>query len=399
LAAHEVGHTLGLEHNYLASTADRASVMDYPHPLVKLAPDGSIDLSEAYASGIGEWDKVAIAYGYQDFPKGTDQSAALERILAEGRRRGVSLLTDQDARPQGSVHPQAHLWDNGSDAARELGRMMQVRRTALVRFGENAIRRGMPLATMEEALVPLYLHHRYQVEAAVKVVGGQYYTYALRGDGQEPVRAVPAAEQERALSAVLATLDPAELALPRGILAKLPPRPALYEPHRELFARNTGLAFDALTPAAGAADLVVSLLLHPERAARLEEQHALDAGLPSLSGVIDRLIGRTFGPAGQGRDGYQAELARTVQRVVVERLMALAASAPLPQVRAIAALKLESLRTREEAAARAGTDEQRAHAALLAADIRRFAAREFTPEWKPWAPPVPPGSPIGDDGD
>src|SRR4029434_4530527 len=75
LAAHEVGHTLGLEHNYSASTVNRSSVMDYPPPFAKLAADGSIELSDAYATGIGEWDKESIDWGYQDFPAGTDERA------------------------------------------------------------------------------------------------------------------------------------------------------------------------------------------------------------------------------------------------------------------------------------------------------------------------------------
>ncbi|HET9274946.1 MAG TPA: zinc-dependent metalloprotease, partial [Gemmatimonadales bacterium] len=180
LSAHEVGHTLGLQHNYIASTVGRASVMDYPHPLVRLAPDGNVDLSEAYDAAIGAWDKEAIRYGYSDFPDGTDEARALDSLLAAARSRNLLFLADQDARPAGSAHPQVHLWDNGADAATELDRVMDVRRAALRRFGEAAIRTGAPLATMEEALVPLYLHHRYQVEAAIKVVGGQFYTYAMR---------------------------------------------------------------------------------------------------------------------------------------------------------------------------------------------------------------------------
>ncbi|HKP75186.1 MAG TPA: zinc-dependent metalloprotease, partial [Longimicrobiaceae bacterium] len=182
LAAHEVGHTLGLAHNYIASAEGRASVMDYPHPQANLTADGRIDLANAYPEGIGAWDKVAITWGYSDFPRGTNETAALDRIVTEARGRGLVFLTDQDARPTGSAHPQTHLWDNGTDAAAELARMMRVRRAALSRFGENVIRTGMPLATMEEALVPLYLHHRYQAEAATKLIGGQSYAYALRGD-------------------------------------------------------------------------------------------------------------------------------------------------------------------------------------------------------------------------
>src|SRR5262249_18127917 len=229
LAAHEVGHTLGLEHNYSASTVSRSSVMDYPPPLAKLATDGSIDLSDAYATGIGEWDKISITWGYQDFPAGTDETAALVKTLLDAYGKGLRFLTDQDARPAGSSSSVAHLWDSGTNAVDELNRLMQVRAMALKRFGENNIRPGAPLATIEDALVPTFLLHRYQVEAASKWVGGMDYTFALRGDGEAPTKIVAPEEQRRALDAVLLTLSPSALALPESLLAMIPPRPPEYE--------------------------------------------------------------------------------------------------------------------------------------------------------------------------
>ncbi|MEE9218228.1 MAG: zinc-dependent metalloprotease [Acidobacteriota bacterium] len=394
LSAHEVGHTLGLAHNYIASTRSRASVMDYPHPLARLSTDGSIDLSNAYAAGVGAWDEVAIAYGYQDFPEGADERAELDRILAEARARGNIFITDQDARPPGGAHPQAHLWDNAGDAAAELDRMMKVRRAALGRFGETAVRRGMPLATMEEALVPLYLYHRYQIAACAKILAGQQYTYALRGDGQEPLRPVPAAEQQRALAALLATLDPAELTLPPAVIETLPPRPFTFWPHRELFSRYTGVVFDAVSPAVVASQLTVSLILQPERAARLVQQNALDASLPGLGAVIDALLEAAFGDA--PADGYQAEVGRAVERVVVDELMKLAADAPMPQVRATATLKLAALQRRMEQESGRANESNRAHASLLAADIRRFLERSYDPAGRVAPLDPPPGSPIGE---
>ncbi len=390
LAAHEVGHTLGLQHNYISSVQGRASVMDYPHPLIKLTGAGEIDLSEAYTTEIGAWDKEAIKFGYQDFPVGTDERAALDGLIKAARALGLTFLTDQDARPPGSAHPQVHLWDNGADAAAELDRVMKVRRVALERFGERAIPAGAPLATLEEVLVPLYLHHRYQTEAAVKVVGGQYYDYALRGDGVEPLRAVPPLEQLRSLEAVLGTLRPAELVIPPAILAKIPPRPPTLEPHRELFARTTGLVFDAVSPAMAAADLTVQLLLNGQRAARLVEQHAIDAGQPGLDLVIDRLVTASFDA--RVANGYEALVARAVQRVVVDRLIGLAAAAALPQVRAIANQKLANLAARPAT----GSFDDRAARSLVAADIRRFLQRPYDPAKVVAQPVAPPGSPIGD---
>ncbi|HLG05740.1 MAG TPA: zinc-dependent metalloprotease, partial [Gemmatimonadales bacterium] len=383
LAAHEVGHTLGLQHNYISSVAGRASVMDYPHPLARLTPGGEVDLSDAYATGIGEWDKVAIRYGYSDFAPGTDGAAALDGILAGGRGRGIVFLSDQDARPLGSAHPQTHLWDNGADAAAELDRVMRVRRAALDRFGEAAIRAGRPMALLEEALVPLYLYHRYQVEAAVKVVGGQYYTYALRGDGQQPLRPVSAPEQRRALLAVLATLSPRELAFPRSLLAMIPPRPPGFPVHRELFEKVTQPVFDAISPAAAAADPVAQLVFNPERAARLVQQHALDPAMPGLGEVIDSALAAVR-PAPD--DEYQAEIGRSVQRVVIQRLMELAQGARSPAARAIALLKLRTFGAQLPQVGPgqlAGSAEGTAHVLALGDEIRRFLERPWDPQALP----------------
>jgi len=399
LGAHEVGHTIGLSHNYISSAQTALgnySVMDYPHPMIELNPAGNVELSEAYPHGIGEWDKVWIRYGYTDFAAGTDEETALEKILMDAASEGLTFLSDQDARPPGSAHPNVHLWDNGTDAAVELNRMMDVRRVALNQFGESAIKAGMPLATMEEALVPLYLHHRYQAEATTKVVGGQYYTYAMRGDGQEPLRPVPAEEQRTALRALLRTLDPAELAIPRSILETLPPRPFRYGPHQELFNRNTGLVFDAIAPAAAAADMTLSFLLHPERAARMVQQKALDPELPDLGEIIRSYSEALFDPSYS--DPYEAEINRAVERVFVDRLMALAAQAPMAQVRAVTARTLKGIQTHVEEAAPAIDAANEAHYFLLQQDIERFLTRPHQAIPTPQGPDMPPGSPIGDPG-
>src|SRR5438105_15112087 len=217
LAAHEVGHTLGLQHNFAASTTNRASVMDYPAPLVKLGADGLSDISDAYAKGIGEWDKVAIAYGYQDFPAGTNEHAALDKILGDAFARGLRYLTDQDARPASAASSYTHLWDNGANVIDGLAQVMKVRAAAMNRFGENNIREGAPMATLEDVLVPLYMYHRYQVEAAAKLVGGEDYTFSLRGKGDRNPQIIAPEEQRRALMAVLDTLKPENLALPEPL--------------------------------------------------------------------------------------------------------------------------------------------------------------------------------------
>ena len=392
LAAHEVGHSLGLNHNFIASAQGRASVMDYPHPLVRLQKDGTVTVDDAYRPGIGEWDKVSITWGYGEVPQGQDEAAALAAVLDQARARGLTYLTDQDARAPGTAHPQAHTWDNGPDAAAELDRMMQVRKAALARFGEHAIRTGMPMAQMEEVLVPLYLHHRYQVEAAIKVVGGQTYAYALRGDGQVPVTPVPAAAQRKALQSVLRTLGPEALMLPAGVLRTLPPRPAGFPSTRELFPRDTGLVFDALAPAGAAADLVVKLLLDPERAARLIQQHALDGTQPSLGEVVQALTTTTFRSG--SKEGYPAEVNRVVERSVVVGLMRLASGAHGAQVRAEVTQSLQALRA-QLAKPGAGSEAERANRVMLASEIGRWLERRWEPKALPEPAAAPPGAPIG----
>jgi hypothetical protein len=372
LSAHEVGHTLGLQHNYAASPVDRASVMDYPAPWATLGPDGVPDLSNAYAKGIGEWDKVAIAYGYQDFAPGTNESQALDTTLSAAFARGLMYLTDQDARAGGSASPVAHLWDNGRNAVDELASVMKVRAAALRRFGENNIREGAPLATIEEVLVPIYMYHRYQVEAAVKVIGGQDYTFSLKGKGDRKPQIVAPEEQRRALAAVLETLKPEALAVPDSLLKLMPPRPAGYPRSRETFRTRTQPVFDALAPAEAVADHVSGFLFNQERAARLVQFHARDSRNPGLNEVIDRVLAATWkAPAATG---YNGELQHTVNTVVLTNLMSLAANERAAnQVRAIASWKLEQLKTWLTTQRRVSADEnQRAFLYYTVEQIKRF---------------------------
>jgi hypothetical protein len=416
LAAHEVGHTLGLEHNYTASTVNRSSVMDYPPPYVKLGADGVPDLSDAYATGIGEWDKVSIAYGYQDFPSGVDEHAALDKTLHDAFGRGLRFLTDQDARPPGSSSSLAHLWDSGTNAVDELNRLMQVRAAALKRFGENNIREGAPLATLEDVLVPLYMLHRYQVEAASKLVGGMNYTFALRGDGETPTQIVAPAEQRRALAAVLATLKPEALALPEPLLKMIPPRPPEYERGREHFKIRTSPAFDALAPAEAAAQHTLEFLFNPERAARLMEFHARDSANPGLDEVIDAVLNASWKAhpeklvkltrpnavdsiPDEGQS-YLQQIANIVDEVALYDLMVLAGNDHASdEVRAAAWLKLENLKAWLNAplASRVGISDP-AHVAFAIRQIEQF---EKDPKRIDLTPPAEPpdGPPIGTDDD
>ena len=393
LAAHEVGHTLGLGHNYYDSDAGRISVMDYPHPLVTLKADGTLDYSKVYTVGIGEWDKVAIRYGYSDYASGSDETAALQQVLNEAWAKDLRYMTNQDT----SANPRVDQWSNGTDPAAELTRMLGVRRASMERFGVQAIKRGQPMAMIEEVLVPLYLHHRYQVEAAASAVGGIHYIYAMRGDGREAVKPVAARDQRAALDALIASIRPSELALPSGVLASIPPRPPGFGMHRELFPRTTGPAFDAITPAVVAADLVMGQLLDPARAARLIEQRSLDQTQPGLEGVIDRLRDATSRKL--ARSAYEREILRALEHVLAENLMTLASTASMPQARAIATYKLKAMmKAMSQRAVMLNTPDAEAQSAnneYLADEIKRFLERPSQPATRQSAPEAPPGAPIG----
>ena len=383
LAAHETGHTLGLAHNFAASSLSQSmSVMDYPHPYVTLDNSGRIDLSHAYAVNIGDWDKVAIDYGYREFAPKADEHAALDTLLEASLKRGLYFITDEDARPLGSAHPHAHLWDNGADPADELTRVLAIRALALKNFGENAIKPGTPLAQLEDTLVPLFLFHRYQTEAAAKEIGGLDYRYSLRGDGQPGPTIVSPENQKKALAAVLRTLAPETLTLPEPLLALLTPLPPGLERTRESFPTHTGLTFDPIAAAESAADLTLQLLFNPQRASRLVEYHARNPETPSLPQVIDAALLAAM-PTSQTVTGLTQRVAAAVQARLVESLLALAAS---PQA---------------SAEARALTYDRLVQLKPQLGPLLRLRIEEFERDPAKFIPskPIeaPPGMPIGDD--
>ena len=392
LAAHEVGHTLGLAHNFAASAyphtpAQSVSVMDYPHPWITLDRDGAPDLSQAYAANIGDWDRVAINYGYRQFGSQADEPAGLERILADSASHGLVFISDADARAVSSAHPYAHMWDNGPDPAAELERILTVRAAALSRFGENAIRRGTPMAQLEDTLVPLYLLHRYQVDAAVTEIGGLDYRYQLRGDGAPGPAIVSAEAQQRALAAVLKTLSPEFLTLPEPLLKLLPPRPPGLPATREAFPSRTAPAFDPIAAAECAADLTLAGLFNPQRAARLIEYAARDPKNLTLEAVIEGAL------AASGQAPQSGGLTQAVQRAVhvrtVEALLTLAANNNAPaEVRAVTQARLTEIRRRADT--RSATGAYLAHRI----DLYFTGPEKFAP-----AKPIeaPPGMPIGDE--
>lgn len=323
LSAHEVGHTLGLAHNFAASVNDRASVMDYPHPLVKLDENGNIDLSEAYDDKIGAWDKTTITYGYSDFSEGEDESK-LKGILAEAFKDGSKYITDQDARPAAGLHPEAHLWDNGTSAADELIRMMRIRRKILDDFSEKAVRNTTPMSSLEEVLVPMYLFHRYQVDGTSKVIGGLNYSYELRGEeGAGATEMISAGEQMDALESLLNTVTPEALRLPESLLAQIPPRAFGYPRSRETFQSKTGPAFDYLAAVETAASVPFAFIFNADRFNRLLTYKARNSAQPGVDKVLSKVHSEVWTkPASNSTD-------RTIQKVVememLKQLMGLAA--------------------------------------------------------------------------
>jgi hypothetical protein len=400
LAAHEVGHTLGFNHNFAASTyADRASVMDYPAPDIGLAADGALDFSHAYGVGVGAWDVQMVRYAYSEFPDAAAERAGLEAILRENRDRGYLYMNDADTRPAGAAHPLAAMWDNGADPIARLGQESAVRRAALARFGERNLPPGAPLGSLAEVLVPLYFRCRYQVEAAAKSLGGLDYAYSVLGDGSPGVRPVPAARQRAALDAVLATLEPAELDLPELVLAKLAPLSVEVPPRHEYLSSRTTPMFDALGAAGTLADHAIGTLLASERLARLVDFHRRDPAMPGVPDVFEGITRRVFaGPA--PASARLREVRRAIQAAAVRRLLLTAGSLQVSAVRAALEGSLRRLATELAREARGGEPADQALRTMLASDITRWLARPAQPASGPLAvppppPDLPPGPPIG----
>ena len=345
LAAHEVGHTLGLQHNYASSFNDRASVMDYPHPNIFVNERGEIDFTKVYTNEIGPWDKRAIMYGYQDFGKGVNETPALQNMLAENSKNGLLFIADADARAAGGFHPYAHLWDNQADAVAGLDQAMAVRKKGMEQFGEEAITNFTPLAKLEDVLVPLYNYHRYQYEAVTKLIGGINYNYSVRGDeNQIKPTILSNAIQQKALDAAINCLSASTLVIPERILQLIPPRPPMYYSVGELFDKRTGMSFDALAAAEALSDFELSFLFNVERANRLVQNKAR-AKTMGFDNVVDAVLKNTW--YATMPNGLEGSIHRQTQQLVLSWLMGVGQSTEANyEVRAICNDRMKELKTK-----------------------------------------------------
>lgn len=393
LSAHEVGHTLGLAHSYSSSSENRASVMDYPHPLVSLN-NGEIDLSDAYDDKIGEWDKIAIQYGYQDFPENTNEYEALDAIIQNSLKNGLTFLSDRTS--AGGIQPYTSQWDNGVKSHEELDNLLQIRKVALNNFGINTIPEGTPMATLEDVLVPVYFFHRYQITATVKTIGGLNYRYALKDDGQPVAEMVAPEDQEKALKALLKTLNPEELAIPEKLIRLIPPKPMGYgRSENENIQSNTGLTFDPLSAAKELSNFVFAELLNPQRCQRLIEYHSRDKNQPGLPMIFNEIFDAVWKTKAQS--GYLGEIQKTVCNSYLQNLFQLAAGNATNEVQAVSLAEIEKIKNFAVQKIRENAESQlTTHYNYTLFQIKQF---ENNPEkYKQIITELPPqGAPIGMD--
>jgi hypothetical protein len=385
LSAHEVGHTLGFAHNFAASANNRASVMDYPHPQLDLLGN-TINFANAYATGIGDWDKVTVAYSYSDVPVGVNETTYLNSILESAFASGLRYITDSDARAQGGAHATAHLWDNGRNASEELQNVLALRKVAIANFSEDNIRTGEAYSVLEDVFVPLYFYHRYQTEAAVKLIGGMEYDYSVKGYNSNMPEFLPKQIQQQALNAIMQTLEAETLMIPESKLKLFPPRAYGYARNRESFRSNTGVAFDPLGATATASEMTLKMLLHPERANRLIQQKTLHPNNFGLNDVLETLRSKFDIEASENH--YLEEVNKTVRWNILQQLMILSNHPKaIPQVKAISDTAIIDIAAELK-------KERDAFSELIKKEIREF--REHPEKYKPdLSPKIPDGSPIG----
>jgi hypothetical protein len=385
LSAHEVGHTLGLAHNFAGSEYGRESVMDYPHPYVTIQ-DGKISLEQAYDVGMGAWDKYVIAYGYQQYSSAEKETLGLQELIQQARQKGMAYQSDPDSRPIHAANAAGHLWDNGKDPVVELKRISTVRKFALEQFGINSIETGRSLSSLEESLVPIYLLHRYQLDAVVKLIGGVNYQYELKGDYDtaKGVSPVDSNTQSSALSALLKTISVDFLSIPESITRLIPPKAYGESRSRESFKGRTGLTFDPVSAAESAVGHTLEQLLTAQRLNRIAEQHDSNNTLLGIDTILNELFDETI----QSRSANKTQLGQRINYVVLDTIVrCLSQEAMAPEVRGSIQTKLLELHRWLK------KKKRDSHNQIMSNQLDLYWQ---TGEWKSSfkLKPLPPGSPI-----
>lgn len=377
LSAHEIGHTIGLSHNFAASYNDKSSVMDYPHPSI-YQEGNDMNMQKAYDDKIGEWDKFTIRYGYGHYE---NEEQGLANLIKEAQEKGLQFISDRDARPSGGAHPRGHLWDNGTDIVKELDRMMEVRKKGLTKFGLNTITNGTPLSELEKVLVPLYYSQRYQAEAVARLVGGVDYAYSVKGDSNnKTVSPVDYDTQTTALNAILGTMKPDALALPQHILDLIPPPAHGFGKSRESFKSKTGLTFDPVSAAQTYTNHMLGFLLHHERLERINQQNKIY----NIDISLDDYMAHIYKEIGMSSSGYESLIGESNQLAMVNHLIKLATDNQVSAHVAVAANTfLNNLQD--------GTSNFGKYIQTLAQKGLSDRDEVVLPE----IPAMPPGSPIG----
>lgn len=380
LSAHEIGHTLGIAHNFAASPNDRASVMDYPQPQISLTEDNRVSLTNAYAENIGSWDKRVIQYGYGD----AQSSQQLDAFVAQSAQLGFQFITDPDSRSSSDQHPASSLWDSGANAVDELDRVITLRAIALKNFNANALAFGRPYSDLAEILVPVYYYHRYQAEAAGKWLGGHRYDYNVKVNaGAEQLIPVSGSEQRKALSTLLSTLNPDFLKMPNQISALIPPKAYGWSKTRESATGFTGASLDPVSMAEASVNHTLNILLSPERLARMDIQHASDATIPGARELIADTWATTQQKSAQGIGNL---IHQRTQTAMLRKLGGLLATSTAPEVKAAALHQLTQIKTQYE---KAPDSPQALWLKTVAAQQLNALAPQKDDEQK-----LPPGSPI-----
>lgn len=386
LSAHEVGHTLGIAHNFAASEYGRESVMDYPHPLVSVK-DGKISLDNAYDVGMGEWDKYVVAYGYQDYPNTSNEKQELNRLVIDARARGFRYQSDPDARQSHAANVEGHLWDNGADPVSELKRISEVRKVAMAKFGLKTIKTGATLSSLEETFAPIYLLHRYQLDAVAKVIGGVNYEYELKGDYSKPkgVKVISASQQKEAITAMFTTLQSDFLSIPEPLAQLITPKAYGESRNRESFKGRTGHTFDPISAAESAAGYSLGLVLKAERLNRIAQQNAQLKGTPDVAYLLNALFNQSIK---RGINKAHPQLSNRVNYLVLDQVVkAMGQENLAPEVRGEIELQLIDLHKWLKNKSR------NSHNEVMARRLDQYwSLGKWQSQFK--LKPLPPGSPI-----